>query len=244
MDRVEVIKNKKSNILVVAPHGIDDTFTPEICEAIVAEINCNCVINRGFARADDVDSLNDKANCNSCDHVMNDPVVKSEFFDPINLICLGSKVYYNQVNRTWGIHQNLPLNFRKLVVAWIHGSRFSTKHDVIVGIGYGKPDSLTMEEGRTKLFIDNLSGNYKVGVGGAGSKYAGWGRDNMNQLFVKHLNAAHESIQIEIKQSLRKTNTQAETIGKRIAAALVNAAGSAIPAATATGKNPYGFDLV
>ena len=80
-ERVGIIIGKNP-VILVAPHGADDTNTDIITERVAKKADCYAVINRGFERADFVDVIKDKADCNKIDHCKQE-VVYEEFLKPI-----------------------------------------------------------------------------------------------------------------------------------------------------------------
>ncbi len=125
-ERVSVVHGKIP-ILLIAPHGYDDSYTDIMTEHAALSCQGNAVINRGWQRAPSVDIFNDKANCNSWNHCQHD-VVKDEFYDPI-------------VN----MKHSLVQKHSHLYVFHIHGcgnhirQQVGFNVDVIIGYGAGKP---------------------------------------------------------------------------------------------------------
>lgn len=183
-ERVSVITNKKSNIMVVAPHGFDDTYTAEICFAIQETINCNLVTNNAFRRSDDVDTVNDFANCNNLTHCA-DPVVYQEFLEPI--LKFASK----------------KSKYRKYVY-FIHGLGSNVGKDFVIGYGLGtKFNRPTIDMNRAEALYLSLSANSKVAFGKGGGKYAAFSKTNLNQVFRNLGMTECKSLQIEISSKLR-----------------------------------------
>jgi len=216
MERVSVIKgDPKSNILVVAPHGFDDTYTDVIAEKLQIYLNCHAVINRCFERADEVDSVNDKANCNSFKHV-SDSVVEQEFLKPIKK---SVETYYKnqgQVLNTWGHNAAQPF-----CIFWIHGMGKNHHAEFVLGYGLGKTNSLTMQEWRVKMFYDKLCNIGHVALGAPGGKYSARSKDNMTQYFCKHSTSwafpSVEAVQIEITSTFRSSQNYAEAVAVSLA---------------------------
>lgn len=197
MERVSIIEGKIP-VLIVAPHGYeeDDENTDLIAEQIASEIDCYAVINRGWERADQVDFLNDKADCNNIYHCHED-VVREEFLNPI-------LKYKTRILK----------NYDQMLMFMIHG--MANRHrkisgdmklDVVVGYGAGSPNSYTCELWQKDFFVDALNKmNITTYEGGAGSMMSGWSRQNMNQLFRKSSfkDSRVRSLQLEIIYELRE----------------------------------------
>ena len=215
-ERVSIILGKK-NVMLVAPHGADDTNTDIIAEQAAKELNCYAVINRGFERSELVDVNNDKANCNRIDHCKQD-VVYEEFLKPI--IKLKNKIVHK-----W--HKISELN-----IFYIHGcgdivhKRAGEEVAMVVGYGLGiKKDSLTCQLWRKNLFCDCFENVVKKSVfeGKGGGKYAGRDTNNLNQYFRKHSNDAMvQSMQLEIPYKFRKNKEEASNMGTVLAFVISN----------------------
>lgn len=194
-ERVSIIPGKLPAI-IIAPHGFngDDENTAIVAEHIAVSLGCYSVINRGWERSQDVDYLNDKADCNDVNHCHED-VVKEEFLDPI----------LRYKNRILKDHVAAHLFY-------IHG--MSNKHrktsgdpklDMVIGYGAGSPNSFSCDIWRKNFFLHLLNDSgihaYEGKKGGAMS---GWSRSNMNQLFRKwYPDEDVHSLQIEIVHDLR-----------------------------------------
>lgn len=206
MERVSIISGKLP-IIVVAPHGFNgnDENTAYIAEYIAQKINAYAVINRGWERDDDVDFLNDKADCNNVLHCHED-VVKDEFLDPIlrfkNRIMLEAK-------------------FDTVYVYYIHG--MSNKHrkicgdnklDIVLGHGAGSPNSFTCKNWEKDAFAHQLMRNgLTTYIGASGGPMSGWARNNMNQLFRKwYYDSMVSSMQIEIIYERRALLTTCQSL--------------------------------
>lgn len=211
MERVSVINNPTSNIIIVAPHGADDTHTDIVAETIANEIKANAVINRGFERASYVDSLKDKANCNNVDHLVGDEVVKQEFLDPI--------VKMKNRFMTYAIKKNLETS---VMIYHIHGMGKGNIPTYVLGYGLGLvTNSLSMLPWRAHYLYDLLVHAY---FGEGGGKYAGRQKTNLNQYFRKwELDEDVESIQIEISASARVDESTARKTGLHMAKAIEKA---------------------
>src|SRR5262249_55159192 len=90
----------------------------------------------------------------------------------------------------------------------------------IIGCGEGTPPSYTCSQRTKNLFTHTMENHYgwHVYEAGSGGSYAGWSRNNLNQLFRKHYtDHSVQSIQIEIVAAMRETNSQAEITGEMLA---------------------------
>lgn len=191
MERVSIIRGDLP-ILVIAPHGHDDSNTDYLAEQIAKELNCYAVINRGWMRAPEVDYWNDLANCNDVRHCHED-VVKEEFLDPILR-------FANRIEKDYGFG----------AVFNIHGMSNEVKKiaknlDIVVGYGAGKPPSYSCDPRLKDAFIYLLEesglGAYE---GAGGGQYAGRAKNNLNQLFRRwYPQQRIQSLQVEIVGELR-----------------------------------------
>jgi hypothetical protein len=186
MERVTVISGEVP-LMVVAPH-CDDNNTKEIAQFIASTLKCYCVTNNGWKRSDTVDAIGGYANCNDVSHCLED-VVKEEFLEPI----LG---YANRMVKNYGHGY----------VFYIHGMGQQSP-DVIVGYGEGNPPSYSCGLYYKEVFLKACRENSVYATeAGAGSKYAGRSKNNMNQLFRNWFyNDKIQSMQLEIAYNLRTT---------------------------------------
>lgn len=207
-ERVNVIHGKHP-ILLVAPHGPDDTNTALIAEMTAANVQAYAVVNHGFDRGEEVDVNNDIADCNRIDHCMSE-VVYDEFLKPI------LKIKDKITKKSNGLLDD-P---KHLFILYIHGAgdivhkEANEPVDVIVGYGLGKEkDSITCKAWRKNLFVDlwrNYSNDGEVYEGSGAGRYAGRSSNNMNQYFRKHeLNRQVQSLQLEFPFSMRNTESRA-----------------------------------
>lgn len=211
-ERVSIIPGRLP-ILVVAPHGYDrdDEHTAIVAEHTANAIGAYAVINRGWERAENVDYMLDKADCNDVNHCHED-VVKEEFLEPLLR-------YKNKILQTDSIAN----------IYFIHG--MGNKHrkiandpnmDMVIGYGAGSPDSHSCQVWRKDLICHLLN---EAGVhayeGKKGGPMSGWARNNMNQLFRKwYPDPQVQSMQIEIIHELRATPDAAIITAEYIAAAV------------------------
>jgi hypothetical protein len=215
MERVSIIEHSRKPVIFVAPHGapVDDFNTDIITETAAEAMECYAVINRGWERADVVDYYKDKANCNDINHCHED-VIKDEFFDPIMRF----------KNR---IHKKYTYGF----MFTIHGASNDVKKKasdpdlgMVIGYGAGNPNSYTCKLWMKDFLVFLLEqSNIKAYGGKAGGNYAGWSKNNLNQLFRRwhsYADATMYCMQLEIARSLRDTRTQAEFIGEVVASAV------------------------
>lgn len=218
MERVSVISGKRKNIMIVAPHGVDDCYTIEIATTIANNLQCQAVINNGFQRSKKPDTLNDLANCNDRDHCLKDPVVKQEFLDPILKFAQDALPRRGQEN---------------CYIFYIHG--MNNKLDVSTVLGYGlglQKDRLTMNEEKVHYLYHDINtsrtalGNMHMGalIGEGGGKYAARSFSNITQFFrIQPFEYHHvQSLQIEINGKERKDAKSAELFADRLAPFLFN----------------------
>jgi hypothetical protein len=196
MERVSIREGERP-IMLIAPHGADDTNTDLLAEYMAEDLDAYAVINRGWERASRVNYFKDKANCNDITHIHED-VVNDEFLQPI--LRFVSK---------------LEREYDSMLVLILHGmSNFIVNKnkgepvDVVVGYGAGKPNSLSCEMIVKDAICYHMrkSGLY-VYEGAAGGQYAGRMKNNLNQLFRKwYLKPNVHSVQLEVVRDLRDDN--------------------------------------
>jgi hypothetical protein len=212
-ERVSLIVGKLP-IILVAPHGSDDTNTDILTEMVAKKTNSYAVINRGFERADIVDVNKDKADCNRINHCKED-VVYEEFLKPIikfkNQI-IGRSLFINK-------SRSAPFSGKYAVpdpvtLFFIHGcgdvvhKEAGERVSLIIGYGRGtKKDSFSCDLWRKNLFIDfyrHFNKDEEVFEGRGGGRYAGRDSNNLNQYFRKHdLDWNIHSMQLEFPFSSR-----------------------------------------
>lgn len=203
-ERVSVIHGKKP-VMFVAPHGPDDHNTAKLVEW-VGNTDYYAVINNGFERADDVDVLKDKADCNRIDHVTED-VVKDEFLDPI--------LKFVNLYKKFG---------KKPLIYYIHGFGNQVSQEagepVSCIIGYGEGNvypSYTCSEHVRNSFLfywQYYTGKKEVFYGKGGSKYAARHVHNMTQFYRKHLvDMDVNSLQVELSAEMRHSSNIANIGG-------------------------------
>jgi hypothetical protein len=194
-ERVKLIVGKKP-VILVAPHGCSDYNTNIIAAEAAKEIDAYAVINNGFDRADEVDVINDRANCNRVDHVTQD-VVRQEFLDPL---CKFADKAKRKLTRSLEHYK------KKVLIFYIHGcgdivnKQAGQTVSLIVGYGRGKKsNSFTCSNWR-KMYLgkhyERLAGG-AVFEGAAGGKYAARSKNNMNQYKPHLLDPWIESMQLE-----------------------------------------------
>lgn len=203
MERVSVVHGK-SPVILVAPHGYDDTYTDILAERAAEQCSGNAVINKGWQRHPTVDVLNDKANCNQIDHASHN-VVKDEFFDPISKM-----------------EARLLAKHPKVYVFHIHGCgndiRTKTGKNLGLVIGYGKG-----ETGKSRptcntairdkfTYILEADKMWLPAVAAAGSRFGGWDRNNLLQMWQTSLGVT-QAMQLEFVTALRRSKKDAEASG-------------------------------
>ena len=195
-------------VLIIAPHGPDDTRTTYVAEGMISSLGCYGVINRGWRRARTYDYDKEHADCNNIEHIHKD-VVKDEFLRPI-------LVYHNRIRKKH------PL----LHVFTVHGIGKRARKlardpmlDVIVGYGAGQPHAHTCELWRKNLFIHTLQKTAGLTVYDTEprSPYAARNKNNLNQLFNMgywYPDSGTVSMQIEVIHDLREDNNIAKLTGE------------------------------
>lgn len=227
-ERVSHILGKKP-IILVCPHGADDTNTDIITEMAAKQLDCYAVINRGFERADFVDVDKDLADCNRVDHVKQD-VVRDEYLNAITrfvqkITMKGAR----GMTMMWGVPYGY--NVEMAHIFHVHGcgngihKEAGEPVELVIGYGLGtKKDNLTCEPWRKSLFVDlwkHYAVNGAVYVGKGGGKYAGRDSNNMNQYFRKHIFDQNvQSMQLEFPYSARDSESQAVTTAMQLALVL------------------------
>lgn len=210
MERVSVREGNEP-LIVVAPHGYDDTNTDLLAETIADSLDAWAVINRGWERARTYDYYKDHANCNYVPHVHED-VVKEEFLDPIlNYVAALENMYDH------------------IMVLIVHGVSNSiirrTKGeplDLIVGYGAGQPPRYSCEMVvKDALCYQFQKHQFHTYEAGPGSDYAGRTKNNLNQLFRQHYYKDNvHSIQLEVIKELRDDRNTTILTGELLANAL------------------------
>lgn len=203
MERVEIIEGE-TPILLVSPHGVDDTNTNYITSKIAEEFETYAILNKGWKRGRLVDQAKEIANCNDIRHLHQD-VVKEEFLDPIlrNVVKMQRK------------YQD------KILLLIIHGCGDHVKSiaddpnlDLIVGFGDGYPPSYSCNLNTKNAFVNYLQKeHFNVYEGRARGQYSGRSKNNLNQLFnFWYPDGSVNSLQIEITKNLRSSKNIEMTI--------------------------------
>jgi len=194
MERTTLIEGQ-TPILILAPHGVDDTNTDYIAETVAYEFGAYAVINKGWKRSESVDYWRDLANCNDVRHLHSD-VVKEEFLDPILRSVVKIKRKYME----------------NPFVLIIHGCTDKVREisnddylDMIIGYGQGAPPSHSCRKRTKDAFIYYLQReNFGVYQGKVKGNYAGRSKNNLNQLFNKwYPDENVNCLQLEIVRELR-----------------------------------------
>jgi hypothetical protein len=230
-ERVSVIHGKKPIILVV-PHGADDTNTAVIAEFAAKYTNCCAVINRGFERSEEVNEAKDLADCNRIDHVKQE-VVFDEFLRPIKKFREKFVHKSFNANLSTGSRPGVYTTADPVHIFYIHGCGDGVHKEagelvqVIVGYGLGAiKHSLSCDLWRKDAFVQ-LFQDYAVDgnvyEGKSGGKYAGRDSNNMNQYFRKHERYENtHSMQLKFPYSWRNTETSASLTGILLSTVLVD----------------------
>lgn len=207
--RVELREGDPScPVIIISPHSPDEDHTDTIAEIIAEKLDAYAIINKGWERADSVDFLKDKANCNDVNQLLSDEVLQDEFLNPL-------VSYVQQIRQR---------HFSNVYIFIIHGfgATVDDKSDIILGTGI--PDRASCEVWRHHAFTYFLADTGLDVAGGTG-RFAGRSRSNLNQFF-KHKTAlwqndsSVQSFQIEIEHSWRRdgvtSNVVAEALWKSI----------------------------
>lgn len=211
MERVS-IRHGDLPIILIAPHGSDDTNTDFLVEKMAYEMDTFAVINKGWKRNKIFNYYSDHADCNNIQHVHQD-VIKEEFLEPI--LRMVAKIQKNIDNRVY--------------IFYIHGCTNEVRNkandqnlDLILGYGEGKPASHTCDlriKNAFAYFLERES--FGVYEGKKRSKYAGRSKNNMNQLFkIWYPNKNVHSMQIEIVRELRESNEMIQIVSDGLIAAM------------------------
>jgi hypothetical protein len=194
MERVSVIEGD-TPVLILAPHGPDDTNTDYLAEAVAEEFGAFAVINRGFRRSSHVDYARDLVNCNNIEHLHSE-VVYEEFLNPIFRAVAKIKKKYDE----------------NVLILILHGCSDSVRRmagdpdlDLILGYGEGNPPSYSCKTRVKNAFAYHLQKeNFGVYEGKAGGRYSGRSKNNLNQLFTQWYPTSYvNSLQLEIVRELR-----------------------------------------
>jgi hypothetical protein len=201
-ERVSVVHGKNP-VILIAPHGFDDTNTDIMTEYAALECGGNAVINRGWERDATVDVLNDKANCNNIKHAKHN-VVKDEFYDPI----------IGMVNR-------LTTKNPKIYVFHVHGcgndirKKTGENLSVVMGCGDGKPQRITCKKSTRELFTWLIEKDmlWLPAIANAGSRFAGWDMNNLLQMW-RPFYPRVSALQLEFVTAVRNSKADAEVSGR------------------------------
>jgi hypothetical protein len=193
MERVLALEGE-TPLIIVAPHGVDDTNTDIIAEKVAEELGAFAVINKGWQRSQSVDYFKDLANCNDVRHLKHD-VIKEEFLDPILRFSNKIKKKYEE----------------KVFMLILHGCSDSVRDivnedlDMIIGFGDGDPPSYSCNIKFKNAFLHYLQKErFCVYEGRSRGAYAGRSNNNLNQLFRRwYPDDDVNSIQLEITKELR-----------------------------------------
>lgn len=207
-ERVEVIHGKLP-IILVAPHGPNDCYTGELTKSCATSLDCNAIINWGFNRADNVDVLKDKADCNRIDHIRQD-VLYEEFLSPLLDLRLRTELAAKKSPN------------KKAYVYYLHGFgiqvEVANKSPVDLILGYGAAElnpCYTCPQWMVDMMIhvwncQKTSSHNSVYCGGPGGKYSARNINNLCQYFLRH-RGDHKinCLQIEISSRFRENANEA-----------------------------------
>jgi hypothetical protein len=195
LERVQIVEGE-TPVLLIAPHGADETNTDIIAEEVAENFGAYAVINKGWKKSRTVDYWKDLANCNNIRHLHTE-VVKEEFLDPILRYVANIKRRYDD----------------RVTILVIHGCDNKTKEeaddkflDIILGFGAGRPPSYSCSSRIKNAFAYYLQRqNFVVYDGKPGGRYCGRHKNSLNQLFrLWHPDEAVSSLQIQIADDIRQ----------------------------------------
>tara|TARA_Y100000034_G_scaffold6762_1_gene7438 strand:+ start:4107 stop:4823 length:717 start_codon:yes stop_codon:yes gene_type:complete len=212
-ERVSII-NGSVPLLLVCPHGDDDTNTNVVTEKCAEAIDAYALINHGWKRSDDVDEINSFADCNSVAHIMdtNNFVVNDEY----------GKEFIK-------FRQKIMKKWSGFYIFHIHGignhikKKANDNVHLIMGFGKSKKNpSLTCElwvkDAFAKCVEDQGMGNLVIYQGMAGGSYTARKNDNVNQYYRQYTHEPTiQSVQLEVTYDLRDDKQIAEHTGKFLA---------------------------
>jgi hypothetical protein len=216
VSRVRTLEGQ-APILLFAPHGNprDDERTGSVAERCARLVGGFAVVNRGWARAEDVDAARGRADCNDVAHCHTDPLA-GEILEP--LLAFRARILARH-----------PI----MLLLVVHGMANRHRHktadgrlDVVVGCGAGTPASPSCDAWRKDAFAQRLArAGLSVYEARPGGRFAGWAISNMNQLFRRHYpDPRVHSLQVEIARSLRAHPRSARRTADLLAEAAVRAA--------------------
>lgn len=213
MERVSALEGDLP-VLVIVPHGGDDSKTALIAEIIHRELDAFAVINRGWKMSTTVDHWKDKANCNNILHI-NNGVLEDEFLKPIVRF-----VY--RINKLWGRAQ----------IYILHGASNNVRKeagdmalDLVIGYGAGRTvgvSRFSCDPRMKDAFIHYLTkSGFCAYEGAGGGKYSAIDKRSINQLFRHwYYNPRVHSMQIEILEELRESNDAATLTAMELASCM------------------------
>ena len=220
-ERVSVIRGRKP-IVFVASHTPEESLTGVIARKAAEAANGYAVINNGFQRASTVDVLNNRANCNRIDHVIQD-VVRDEFLDPINKIVDKWSMKFSGGNSKFAWVDDID---DRINIFYIHGcgdavnNLAGDKVGCIIGYGDGTfYPSYTCPHWEASVFarMFNCLTNTKTYRGTADGMFSANDSNNLTQYFrVKEPNVLVSSMQLEFPLWTRDVLHMAEFTGQKL----------------------------
>lgn len=209
-ERVSIVEGDRP-ILLIAPHGANDINTAELTEEMCRIFGAYAVINWGWERSEDVDWLNDQANCNNIEHLMED-VVEDEFLVPIRRF----------VNRILKDHPDVFLFILHGIGNDIRKKTGDVDLDIVLGYGRGKPPKYTCDIQYKNSFLGGLKDvGMKSYVGKSGGRFSGRAKNNLNQYYTRwQPNDFVHSMQVEVVYDRRKDEPQMKDTASRLVDAI------------------------
>lgn len=215
-ERVSII-NGTVPLLLVCPHGDDDTNTNIVTESCAEALKCYALINHGWKRAADVDEIAGFADCNSVNHAMN----------------TNNSVVYDEYGRHFiKFRQKIMKKWNGFYIFHIHGignhikKKASDNVHMVMGFGKSKKKpqltcDLWVKNAFAKSVENQGMNNIILYQGKAGGNYTARKNDNMNQYYRHYTHEPSiQSIQLEITYDLRDDEQIADHTGKFLAGCL------------------------
>ena len=215
-----------TNILLIAPHGVDDPYddenTAELTRKIQRHLACDAIINPTFRKPDDTKKSKRNGGV---------PDLENQYLDL-------NKVAQAKLHQTFipKIKEVIDKN-NSTYVFWIHGiDDNNIKKDTECYVGCGQPNTKAKEKKAretrytaTKEIIDGVltqlnNVGIKTTLAPEDSNYRGWSQDYMNQWFnIKGYTLEQaQSIQLEFKYTGVREKDCIQSAGEKIAKAISN----------------------
>jgi len=214
-ERVTII-NGNNPIILVCPHGPDDTNTSIITKVCAKEVDCSAIINNGWKRTKNINESSGRANCNSATQVLNsrNSVLFSEYGAPLLRMVADSLVSNSNsmVFHIHGVGDHISIN-QPFPIGFVMGFGQSKK----------KPSHtcpLWLKNSFAEYVNYDVHRGYAAAQGRKGGNYCARRKDNMAQhlkLTYENSNYTLHNLQLEINYELREDKSIAEETGKYLA---------------------------